>query len=511
MTVRPNRFLKRLLDILCSICWGSLMRKYRNCQKYYDSIDPTTIPKSNQEIQELLACLSKDTKLYVNSLYRDKIGLIQRFKKSILPKLEAKGLLKNFIDQMDKHIRIELYKTVSVLSNLERSLEKVENDFKWWIEKYGRKGRSKGGETTDPLADESESIVDALKLCYIDLVNLSMLISQMFFALEFSCRNVCALSCYRFALKVAKSRVIQHGELWRTLKKLGEKTGVDCESCAVLSTCNFGINFLALSRIYAYATKIRQLADYTPKFSSLAIFKSKVLSRTPTGIPYFTCLVEITEANFDLIKGCLDKQLFARFLIPRKKLYGPFSWDEKNLLSQIKKYPADSLSLYLLGKLYYERNDMNKAREYLERFTKLNPKNAAAFHLLATICDAEARTLKEERKAWNYLEKARDLDPHNTEILLESGITLLAFGELDNARQRLEEAKKHAIGVANLCAIDTALSEVYKRLNNPSASKKCILRAKTLNAKYYNEVRYWLEGFLSERKKWQGRLRPRRT
>ena len=381
------------------------MRKHRNCQKYYDSIDPTKIPKSNQEIQELLACLNRDTRLYVDSVSKDKGSLIQRFKQSILPKLETKGLLKDFIDQMDKHIRIELFKTVSTVSNLERSLEKVENDFKWWVEKHDRKEGSKRGETTDPLAHEAEPIVDAFKLCYVDLVHLSMLLSQMFFALEFSCRNVCALSCYRFALKVAKSRVIQHRELWRTLKKLGEKTDIDCEACAVLSTCNFKIDFLSLSRIYAYATKIRQIAGYTPKFSSLDIFKSDILPRTPTSMPYFACLVEITEANFDLIKGCLDQQLATRFFIPRKKLYGPFSWDEISLLSQIKKYPDDSLSLYLLGKLYYERNDMSKAREYLERSTKLNPKNAAAFHLLAIICDAEARTLKEERKAWNYLKR----------------------------------------------------------------------------------------------------------
>ena len=483
------------------------MRKHKNCQKYYGSIDPTTIPKSNQEIQELLECLNRDTKLYVYSVSRDKGGLIQRFKQSILPKLEAKGLLKNFIDQMDEHVRIELFKTVSTVSNLEQSLEKVENDFRWWVEKYGRKEKNRRGEITDALADETEPIVDALKLCYIDLVHLSMLLSQMFFALEFSCRNVCALSCYRFALKVARGQVIQHGELWRTLKKLGERTSVDCEACAVLSTCNFKIDFLALSRIYAYATKIRQIADYTPRFSSLNIFKSDIFPRTPTGISYFQCLVEITEANFDLIKGCLDQQLATRFWIPREKLYGPFSWDEIKLLSEIKKYPNDSLSMYLLGKLYHERNDMSKAREYLERSTKLNPKNAAAFHLLATICDAEARTLKEERRAWDYLEKARSLDPHNAEILLEMGIFLLAFGELEKARQRLEEAKAQAIKVADLCAIDTVLSEVYMRLNNPSASKRCILRAKTLNHEYYRKMRYWLEGFLKEREKWQGRLR----
>lgn len=484
------------------------MREHRKCQKYYDSIDPTKIPKSNQEIQELLVCLNRDARLYVDSVSKDRGGFIQRFKQSILPKLEAEGLLKKFIDQMDEHIRIELFKTVSAVSNLERSLEKVENDFKWWVEKYGRKERSRRGETIDPLAHETEPIVDALKLCYIDLVHLSMLLSQMFFALEFSCRNVCALSCYRFALKVARGRVIQHRELWRTLKRLGERRGIDCETCALLSTCNFKIDFLALSRTYAYATKIRQIADYTPKFSSLNIFKSELLSRTPTSISYFRCLIEIIEANFDLIKGCLDQQLATRFLIPRKKLYGPFSWDERSLLSKIKKDPDDSLSLYLLGKLYYERNDISKAREYLERSTKLNPKNAEAFHLLATICDAEARTLKEERKAWDYLENARSLDQHNAEILLEMGITLLAFGELDNARQRLEEAKAHAIRDAKLCAIDTVLSEVYIRLNNPSASKRCFLRAKTLNQEYHRKMKYWLEGFLKERKKWQGRLRP---
>ena len=81
------------------------MRKHRNCQKYYDSIDPTKIPKSNQEIQELLACLNRDTRLYVDSVSKDKGSLIQRFKQSILPKLEKKGLLKDLHAKDDKLLK----------------------------------------------------------------------------------------------------------------------------------------------------------------------------------------------------------------------------------------------------------------------------------------------------------------------------------------------------------------------------------------------------------------------
>lgn len=486
------------------------MQKYRNCQKYCHSIDPTTLPKSNQEIKELLTCLNEDAKLYVDSISKNQIDFIRRFQKSILPKLKAKGLLKDYIDQMDRHIRIEVFKTISVVSNLEPLLEKIANDFKWWVEKYSKGKRSKRGETENSIAYEVEPLVDALKLCYVDLVHLSMILSQMFFALEFSCRNICALGCYRFALKVARSQVIQHAELWRTLRRLGEKTSVDCEACTALSTCDFKINFPALSRVYAYATKIRQVADYTPRFSSLNIFKSNILSQIPRSRSYFQSLVEITEANFGLIKSCLDQQLTMRFFIPRKELYGPFSWHEKSLLSKIRKHPNDSLSLFLLGKLYYEKNDLSKARKYLEESTKFNKKNAVAFHLLATICDVEARTLSEERKAWNYLEKARILDPDNVEILLETGIMLLAFGELELARKRLERARAQTIQETELCAANTVLSEVYAQMNNSAASRKSVSKATALNHKYYKEIKYWLTGFLKERKKWQGRLYLRR-
>jgi len=71
-----------------------------------------------------------------------------------------------------------------------------------------------------------------------------------------------------------KSEVIQHREVWKQLKKLGQKNGYDCEACAVKDSCHFEIDFSALARVYAYAMKVRQIADYTTKFASLNIFKS---------------------------------------------------------------------------------------------------------------------------------------------------------------------------------------------------------------------------------------------
>lgn len=380
------------------------------CKKFSNSIDPTTIPKSNKEIKQLLECLGRDAPLYLNSVqYCD--SFVSHFQESILPRLEQNKLVEKFLDQTKRYATAELAKTTFIAASLEKILEKTVEDIEWWMEKYSKeaKFRRREPETLNP-----NHLIDTVKIAYEDFVHLSVLLSQMFLALEFSCKMLCAFGCYRFALKVSQSEVIQHKEVWKQLEKLAQKKGYDCETCVVKASCNFKIDFSALASIYAYSMKVRQVADYTTRLASLNIFKSGLFSPPFT---YFSSLIEIVENNFFLGKRCLPERYLSSVAAPflvfqkrRKELYAPFSWDEKELKRLTAKQPKDALAWYLLGKLYFKRNDVFEAIECLEEAKKLDS------HHQVKLKEWLDSFLRERKKFERYL-KMREKKPARTRFL----------------------------------------------------------------------------------------------
>jgi len=183
-------------------------------------------------------------------------------------------------------------------------------------------------------------MADLLRIAYGDFIHLSILLSQMFFALEFCCRMLCGFGCYNFALKISRAEVVQRDEVWKSLKRLGEKQGHQCEICIVRETCNFNIDFKALARIYAYAMKIRQVSDYTTKFASFDVLKSH-LAEPP--FIYFAALMDVLETNFYMAKDCIPSPhlksipKLVYFAEERKNLYPPISWINTIIMDFFKK------------------------------------------------------------------------------------------------------------------------------------------------------------------------------
>ncbi len=247
------------------------------------------------------------------------------FEKSILPKLEEKHLLKEYFDIVQRYSQTELIKTTFVATSLEKVFENTVEHIDSWIEKHSREAKKRRGE---PGALDPEYFSDLIKIAYGDFIHLSVLLSQMFFALEFSCRTLCSLGCYNFALKALRAEIIQHEELWKQLKYLGSKQGPNCQICIVRDTCDSKVDFLSLARIYAYAMKVRQVSDYTTRFASLNIFKSQ-LANPP--FAYFLMLTKIVERNFSIARDCIPNRHLS--LVPmlvflseqRRDLYPPIS------------------------------------------------------------------------------------------------------------------------------------------------------------------------------------------
>jgi hypothetical protein len=316
------------------------------CEKFSQSIHPKNIPQSNNEIKSLLQCLRHDTILYLNSTRSIK-EFKNHFQKSILPKLEDKNSLKGYFDLIQRYSQTELIKTTFVANSLDKTFEDTVEHVDEWMAKHSRKAKKLGGESGSV---ESDYFPDLIRIAYGDFIHLSILLSQMFFALEFSCRTLCSLGCYNFALKALRAEVIQHDELWKQLKWIGSKQGQNCEICVVRDTCDSKIDFLSLARIYAYAMKVRQVSDYTTRFASLNIFKSE-LANPP--FAYFLTLTEVMERNFRITRDCIPKRHLS--LIPKLVVLGKH---------RREFYPPISLTNSIIRNFLLERE---KLKETMQR------------------------------------------------------------------------------------------------------------------------------------------------
>lgn len=156
--------------------------KRSNCEKLSNSIHPSTIPTTKKEVKDLLQCLLEDSLLYLNST--DNFNKFKNhFQKSIVPKLQEKKISKNFMETVSRHSRTELIKTTFVATNLERIFIDTVQHVHEWMEKHSSASKIKKGK---PDIDDPSLMPDLLRIAYGDFIHLSILLSQMFFALEFS-------------------------------------------------------------------------------------------------------------------------------------------------------------------------------------------------------------------------------------------------------------------------------------------------------------------------------------
>lgn len=154
--------------------------------------------------------------------------------------------------------------------------------------------------------EEKDILIQANKDHYSLYLNFIVmivgLINIIFSALEAECKIVCSLSCFTFSLSYAQNDIIQHHQVWKTLRRLGQITShnnKDCQSCQMQNNCTFQINFEALSNIYCYAIKIRMLADYEEIF-----FKDqKMLSYIND---YFNILENVINEQENIKIRCME-------------------------------------------------------------------------------------------------------------------------------------------------------------------------------------------------------------
>jgi len=448
------------------------------------------MPNTNKEIRELLACLKADVNSYIASLEKGKDDFSKHFIESVLPLLKKKGLLRSFESQMTKYIRVLDAKTVSTFHNFESSIKKLWSDLKQInsIQKYTPK---KGARV-------EQFLVESVKFVYVDFSNLMMITSQMLFALEFYCRIACALGCIKFALKVARTEIVQHRALWEHLKRLSGRSNY-CETCLISDTCKFQLDFEALARIYAYSMKVRQIADYTPKLVSLNIFKSGLIEPPLTYFMSIRSLLKENAVFYDCLAEFVPTMGYRKELL--EELRSPFIWGDEDRLKEAAREKEDKgFYNYLLGRYYYEKNRFEEAMEPLERAKKINPYNAEVWNLLGIVYDAQAETKKDLEKALNYLKRARDLAPSDNDALCKVGILELSLDRYSSAIDNLEKACDHATTDFDKLLPFLALSEAY-RMKGMIDESRTYLRESQKIYKDTDTSLEWLRKYIEERRR----------
>jgi len=222
---------------------------------------------------------SKDCGVFVAT--HDKVNAFIKHYKVIQQELQSRNLLSSFLRRISFHSKLRDYKISAVEEYLSALYDGYDNRIRTI---YDDLVRDLGRRITFPfeeselerLAGEEKRLIleaeERLQLSYIQFVGLiSGLINLMFFAFESSCKVSCSFGCWNFAVLFARDEIIQHGIIWRTLRRLGKimektKTKTRCVACLMDKSCVFEIDFEALANVYCYAIKIRMLTDYEDFF-----------------------------------------------------------------------------------------------------------------------------------------------------------------------------------------------------------------------------------------------------
>ena len=116
-----------------------------------------------------------------------------------------------------------------------------------------------------------------------------------------------------------------------------------------------------------------------------------------------------------------------------------FIKEENKLQARISKDPNDKDAYLRLGWLYYRANKLNQANKAYQSASQLDPENPDPDVLLlqAIILGELGQSLQEEKT----YEKLLELQPDNTEALINIGLVYMKNKLVDRANEKLNKAK----------------------------------------------------------------------
>lgn len=169
-----------------------------------------------------------------------------------------------------------------------------------------------------PLGPQEASIIDkmseqdrqawhegniAISFTATSQINLfSLFVSELFFSAEAYCRAICIGSCLEFAHKALTPTVTtQHDEVYKALKKLGDKKGdnIACKICMSKNICKKNESYQKLSAMYELLYHLRTIKDYKLEFYFDKDFISFLIQQViPNGIIVLSAFDETKRKIF---------------------------------------------------------------------------------------------------------------------------------------------------------------------------------------------------------------------
>jgi cytochrome c-type biogenesis protein CcmH/NrfG len=127
------------------------------------------------------------------------------------------------------------------------------------------------------------------------------------------------------------------------------------------------------------------------------------------------------------------------------------------VLRELEKDPENPKTLAVLGNLYYDREDWDRAIAAYEKARRKAPKDP---NLLSDL-GAAYRNRGEFRMAESFFNKAREADPDHWQSLVN--LTLLAAFDVRDApaaKRHLEELKRRFPGIPNLEGVEKQIASL---------------------------------------------------
>jgi len=246
---------------------------------YTQTISPKSIsePWSDSRFLEFMTYFQRDCDLYIDSCSQLSDLLVHFYQ--IKSELLRRAFWDGYLERVEFHSRITDFKVNSV----DTYLEMIWREYLRRNDEIYDLVQKELGKTISlpPTKEEFESLTAGEKIIvekaqremeinYIRFIaGIGAFVDIMFFAFESACKVSCSLGCYAYSIQYARSEIMSHGDIWRTLKILGKVDGGQdnkCLICSMEKTCHFAINFEALANVYCYAIKIRMLSDYSEFF-----------------------------------------------------------------------------------------------------------------------------------------------------------------------------------------------------------------------------------------------------
>jgi tetratricopeptide (TPR) repeat protein len=110
----------------------------------------------------------------------------------------------------------------------------------------------------------------------------------------------------------------------------------------------------------------------------------------------------------------------------------------KEQLKAVEANPNDDDSLMLLGGIYIELKQYDKAVEVLQKSTAINSKNGSAYYLLAWALEE----LNKNKEALEAIKKAVEIRPNEVSYIVSLGANYEEVGDRKAAKESFEKALK---------------------------------------------------------------------